>query len=167
MPADWSFLTSTQPTFKSRFVAGWTKYVKPPFGFPQPKLPEDVYWHPRAGGWYTYTTNANDIQDRGWPRTDLTGYVVSAETTFDYITDQYLALPQDEQRYACWDPRRGQWMYIASRESNGGGDGPHHGGEERSKALAAFLASADKLHHDGYIGVHTLSEIQDAVHNEQ
>jgi hypothetical protein len=159
MSGEWSFLATTQPSFKSRFAAGWPKYVKPPLGYPQPTLPQDMYWNPRAGDWFSYTTRDNDVQDRGWPRTDLTGYVVSADTTFDYITPQYLGLPHDEQPFACWDPRRGQWMYVAKR--------PTPGKDDRAKALTAFLASANTLHESGYIGVHTLAQIQDAIHNEQ
>src|SRR5207249_7106807 len=101
---DWPTRVTMQGSFKDHFEDGWSKYVKLPFAIPPVSPPENVYWNPRAGGWYTYTTRENEIQDRSWcPRTDTSGYAVSAQTTYDHITEQYLSLPQADQPNAFWD----------------------------------------------------------------
>lgn len=165
MTVDWTTFVLSGATFKQNFVNGWRRYVKPS-GFP-PSTVQDVYWNPRAGNWYTYSTKGYDVQDKGWPRTDLGGFLVVAESTYDFITQQYLTIQLDSQKYACWDPRRGQWMYIAARNGKTP-SGPVQGNPQaRRKALDAFLASAVSLQENGYIGLATLAELTAIINREQ
>ena len=151
----------TFPTFpathKSAFVAGWSKYVKPNF-LGQPG-PADFYWDPRKGGWYLYPSTVNDVQDKGWPKTDISGILVVPETVYDHISEQYMALPGGEQQFACWDPRRAQWMSVRSRGAGGGSN-------QKDQALNELLAQVDKAHSQGYLSYGSYQTIRTAITNE-
>jgi len=119
--------TPPPQTFKDRFVKGWETYVRPPFSVPPKQSPADFYWNPRAGVWYAYPTSTHDVQDKSWPKTDISrtdtvGVLDNPGKTFEQITDQYMALPVAEQWLACWDPRRAQWMAVRLRGTVGTDD---------------------------------------------
>jgi hypothetical protein len=148
-----------QATFKQNFEAGWTKYVKPGFTVPPQPVPPDVYWDPRKGGWYVYPTTKDDVQDKGWPTVDISGLFVVPSTTFDHITDQYLALSQADQPSACWDPRRAQWMSVKVRTGPGGASA-------KELALRQLLQQVDTVHGEGYLGWHATDQIENIIRNE-
>lgn len=152
-------------TCRQRFEAGWTKYVKPELSFPPVQIPIDVYWDPRKCGWYTYPTNLNDVQDKGWPKVDLSGFLVVPGTTYDHITDQYGTLPHDQQPAACWDPRRAQWMYVWTRGASLA-PSPPRSQSEKDAALRKVIAEVDGLYQQGYIGAHVKDEIEALIHGE-
>jgi hypothetical protein len=99
---------------RTNFETGWTKYVKPPL-YPAHPVPPDVFWNPRKGGWYTYTSALFDIQDKALPKVDLSALFETPSNVYDKASDQYNTLPVDVQPAALWDPRRGQWMSVHSR----------------------------------------------------
>jgi hypothetical protein len=151
--------TLAPTTFKQNFVAGWTKYVKPAFSFPPQAAPPDMYWDPRKGGWYLYPTSTNDVEDKGWPKTDISGVFVVPETTFDHITDQYMALPPAEQPFACWDPRRGQWLAVKGRTAGGATNGKH-------AALNELIHQVEAVHQKGYLSWGSTETIRHTITNE-
>jgi len=142
---------------RQKFEEGWSKYVKQAFSLTP--VPLDVYWNPRAPGWFTYTSAANDIQDKGWPKIDLSGFLVPS-SVYDQITDQYLTLTSTAQPFACWDPRRGQWMSVASRK-------PPTPDKGKAAALDAVQKAVTKLFNDGFIRQDTLREITNLINNER
>jgi hypothetical protein len=157
--ADFFFQTSSA---RKKFEDGWDDYVKPRFTFPQTPVPLDVYWNPRAPGWFTYSSAAHDIQDKGWPKIDLSGFLVPS-SVYDQITDQYLTLTSTAQPYACWDPRRGQWMSVASRKPL---SSPSPS-DEKAAALDAVQKAVTKLFHDRFIRQVTLQEITKLLNSER
>jgi len=157
---------ATLQTFRQRFEAGWTRYVKPNLSFPRAELPADVYWDPRKGGWYTYPTNINDVGDKGWPKVDIGGFLVVPETIYDKIIDQYMALPRDLQPAACWDPRRAQWMYVWRHGTDAPKPESPTGDPQRDTALRHLINQVDNLYEQGWIGVHVKDEIERLIQAE-
>jgi hypothetical protein len=139
---------------KQIFVDGWSRYVKPGPTWPPAPAPPEYYWNPRTGNWYKYPTSLNKIEDKGWPQVDLS--FAFAGTTYDQITTQYQSIPADFQKYACWDPRLGKWMSVASEGSS----------SEKGEALTRLLNEIHEFHHKGFLSTHATDQILTLVQRE-
>lgn len=148
---------------KQNFEAGWTAYVKPPLNFPPTDVPPDMYWNPREGDWRTYTTVVNDIQDKGWPKIELSVFSL-ASNVYDQITNQYVALSPDEQPYACWDPRRGKWMSVAKRQIT---PNPEPTPISKAAALDEVQAAVHNLFKKDFIRLDALNKIRNLLDAER
>jgi hypothetical protein len=73
---------------------------------------------------------------------------------------QYRALPQNRQSVACWDPRRGQWISVTSRNKPPNGNG-------KTKALDAIIELVEEAHKHDYIGAVTYTKVSELINGER
>ena len=141
---------------KQAFINGWATYVKPGPPFDPKPAPPDYYWSPGPGTWNAYPASLNIIEDKGWPRTDISGLLEDPGKTFDEVMAQYRAIPHELQHHAYWDPRLAKWMSLTASGRP----------SDKQAALGKLLDEVNALHKKGFLSVQGTAKLLETVKDE-